>query len=376
MTEDQRLILLQWTAYQYSFVGDGKKALELADRSVRQTPYAIPRESPFTGTEPVDALAEIVREASKRQVVILNEAHHVPRGRFFATQVALALRKLGFEYFAAETFAEPATLAEAWRRGYPSRKMGFYTCEPGFGDLVRQVMRVGYRAVSYEGEIFYNRRLGPLFGRVRETEQADNLIARIFSENPKARVLIYCGYSHATETWDKVEEGQNEAWMAARLKRLTGIDPFTIDQTAETAHSAAALALPEYQFAQSRGWLDKPKVFRRRDGTWATFGEYAGKVDMQVFTPSERLVNGRPTWLGLGGRRKPLGIPQRLVPKEGRVLLQAFVWSEPADAVPMDQVLLRAGHAPPVLMLPTGRYRLVLQRADGAAKPAGSLSAR
>ena len=41
-----------------------------------------------------DAIAEIVRRAKTTNIVILNEAHNIPRDRAFALQVARALRPL------------------------------------------------------------------------------------------------------------------------------------------------------------------------------------------------------------------------------------------------------------------------------------------
>lgn len=51
-----------------------------------------------------DPIAEIVRRARSTRIVILNEDHWVPRDRAFALQVARALRPLGYDVLAAETF--------------------------------------------------------------------------------------------------------------------------------------------------------------------------------------------------------------------------------------------------------------------------------
>src|SRR6185503_18785071 len=47
--------------------------------------------------EPEPAVAAIARAATGRRIVILNEVDFIPRHRVFATQVALELRKQGFE---------------------------------------------------------------------------------------------------------------------------------------------------------------------------------------------------------------------------------------------------------------------------------------
>ena len=82
---------------------------------------------------------------------------------------------------------------------------------------------------------------------------------------------------------------------------------------------------------------------------------------MQVWHRPESLREGRPHWLSMNGYRRARAIPAKLLPAQGRRLVQAFVAGESADAVPMDQVLVTAGEAPPVFMLPKGRYRFAYQ---------------
>jgi len=72
--------------------------------------------------------------------------------------------------------------------------------------------------------------------------------------------------------------------------------------------------------------------------------------------------------------RKPMAIPAGFVPQKGERLVQAFVASESDDAIPVDQVLLRAGDDVPSLMVPGVRpLRLVMQ--DPTASP-GAVAAK
>lgn len=64
--------------------------------------FAAESARPLDAVAAEDALQAIVREARKRQIVILNEAHHIPVHRLFAGRLAAELRKIGFAYFAAE----------------------------------------------------------------------------------------------------------------------------------------------------------------------------------------------------------------------------------------------------------------------------------
>jgi hypothetical protein len=89
-------------------------------------------------------------------------------------------------------------------------------------------------------------------------------------------------------------------------------------------------------------------------------GQYGSAVDLQVIHPPLRLVRGRPDWMRRIGRR-PVAIPRRLLPAQGRRLVQAFAAGEPADAVPLDQVVVEAGRPAPPLMLPRGAVRWAVQ---------------
>ncbi|HEX7694753.1 MAG TPA: hypothetical protein VF409_09700, partial [Sphingomonas sp.] len=89
-------------------------------------------------------------------------------------------------------------------------------------------------------------------------------------------------------------------------------------------------------------------------------GPYAGAVDMQVVHPARSYRFGRPSWLAtLGGR--PVAIPRNLIPTKGRRLIQIFAADAPADAVPLDQVLVEAGGPKPMLMAPPGPVRFETQ---------------
>jgi len=72
---------------------------------------------------PAPALATIVKEAAGRQIVILNEGHHVPRHRAFAQQLAIELRKSGFEFLACVGLLWRAD--EPRRNWLPNKRNGF-----------------------------------------------------------------------------------------------------------------------------------------------------------------------------------------------------------------------------------------------------------
>lgn len=124
----------------------------------------------------VDAVEAIARAAHSRQVVILNEAHHVPFDRILAMRLARVLRKEGFEYLACETFFIDDE--HVLDRGYVVEKTGVYSREPTFAKFLMDAQKDGWKFVSYEPS-----------GDLRESGMAKNLMKRIFAADPKAKAL-------------------------------------------------------------------------------------------------------------------------------------------------------------------------------------------
>jgi hypothetical protein len=345
-----------------SFVGDSegaRLAMERTGKPARGDPPSAALAAELAASSAVDALDEIVRLAADRQVVILNEAHHVPEHRAFALRLAERLRPLGFEWLACETFT-PETV-ELTRRGVPTRATGYNSNEPLFGGFLRVALALGYRPVAYEIDASVIDGGADVIDRIRAREiaQSDHLVERLFAANPRAKLLIYCGYSHATEDWSREADGRETAWMAARLAKRLGIDPLTIDQTEQTPGGAPEGASAAWSFVAQRAGIAAPLVLQRRDGSCVVDGSgWRGRVDLQVFHPATTLIDGRPAWMhGVGGRL-PVEVPAELEPSDGRRMIVARPENEPEEAVPLDRIVLTAGEPCPVLLLPPGRYRV------------------
>ncbi len=367
-------IVRQELATTRSFVGDTAGAQAAMDLAETGTGVADPEAlvQIEKATRP-DALDAIVAEAKDRQIVILNEAHHVPEHRAFALRLAVRLRELGFEYLAVETLS-PST-KKLVERGFPIRWSGYYSQEPVFGDFVRQSLRLGYKPVGYEAIAIPGVEADPTDQiNQRESAQCQNLMRQIFSKNPQARVFIYVGYSHATEDTQTLPDGREEAWLAARLKEATGLDPLTIDQTIQTERSTIENSTELWRLAQTNGLLAQPTVFQNEDQSFLVGGHYAGKVDMQVFHPATKLVRGRPDWLKSLPGRNAVEIPSEIAAMKTRVLVQAYLAIETEDAVPVDQVILHPDSPAPVLILPDGEFRLVVQDESGNSKTERSIT--
>ncbi len=308
----------------------------------------------YDGAVAEEAIRAIVERARDRRVVIVNEAHDSPRDRAFILKVAEALKPLGFTHYAAETFVNQTTemasvaMSRLAREGYPVSSTGTYTRDPVFGFLVRRAMTLGYKPVSYEIPFTPEFIATPPQESivVREQAQAENLAHAIAAAGPDAKFLIHVGYGHAAE---RPPPGASE-WMAARLARLTGLDPLTIDQTevSEVAYRPEGRALHRELAARLTG----PAIFMKNGAPLAA-GRLGDATDLQVVHPVVTSVDGRPDWLRDTGRRA-VPIPADLLPATGRRLVQAFVAGEAYDAIPLDQTLVVAGEEPPVLYVPDG----------------------
>jgi hypothetical protein len=303
------------------------------------------------------AIPEIVERARRTNIVILNEEHIKPRDRAFALQVARALRPLGYSMLAAEDFASSPDAAARESKsqalsasGYPRLESGFYIRDPVFADFVRQSLALGYRPVVYEYRPPRGTPPGTPEISVREQGEADNLMRAVFAKNPRSKVLIYVGYDHAAET-----PLLDSEWMAGRLKKLTGIDPLTIDQTTLSPTGERAL------YAALERRIGHRSLVPMLGGKPVKFGFLGPAVDLQVAHPPARLRSGRPDWLFAMGRTA-VEVPLNHRPRSGRVLVQAFLANEAADAIPVDQLVVTAGQKPPPLLVPEGRLRFAVKQ--------------
>jgi|GEM_PF-295011 len=359
-----------WTR---AMVGDVRGALDLEPGA----PWRTPLPEDFDRYAPAPAVPAILEAARSTRLVMVNEAHHVPQGRVLTRELLRGLRDQGYRYLAVEALSRDAGEGLA-ARGHPVMASGTYTREPVFGDLLREAVRLGYTLVPYDTFPVGCRPTAEDPNRcnsLRDSLAAENIVARTFARDPRAKVLVHAGYSHVTE----VPRPGGTKWLAYWLAGR-GLDPLTVDQTVMRERGVAEAEAAEYRRAEELGWLDGPPVVLRRPdgGAYRSPAEGFGSVDLQVFTPRTRDREGRPDWLFTRAGRRP--VPLRatrgadgrtlaslLRPDAGPQLVQAFAAGEGDDAVPVDQVVVRDAD-PAALALRPGRYRVVVTRADGAER--------
>lgn len=316
------------------------QAASMAGREdVGVMPMATGRLPPVCEGLPDDPIEMIAREARGTSIVIINESHYSPRDRHFIGKVITALRPLGFDTYAAETFSDQVNLDHAGVLGTD----GWYSNEPIYARTLLLAKQLGYHFVPYE-QTPAQRQVATTGSQPedmtsginrREAAQTENLMARIFRANPRARVVIHVGYDHARER-HAPDRLAGQQWMAERLKAATGIDPLTISQTMCDA-SGGGTVIARYRKAAGT----------RMDGS---------PVDLYVGHPPLTLQDGRPAWRQAIGDVR-VAVPQAFLGRQERVVIEARPSMASPAEVPTDRLLLFPGDTLP-LLLPRGRYRV------------------
>jgi hypothetical protein len=358
---------LQPLAAARSFAGDtfGATATFDAYRKKREIAYGKNEDADIAGDQSdlksalaEDAIKAIVEAANDRQVVILNEAHTAPMHRAFAMRLARELRRIGFEYLACETFAigDMRPLA----KGYVTPLTGYYSREPTYANFLRDALDTKWKFVGYEpadspGQD--NQAKPP----TREAKMAKNLVDRIFKQDPKARVFIFVGHSHVLEMPESVTDS-DASKMAAQLKRMTGMDPLTIDQIQMFKHYESELQTTIYREALTKV-SEIPVVLKTPEGRPIKLAMNPAAVDMQVVFPPYGLnpKTNRAEWMTSLAGLTPRQIPKELLPQAGKRLIYAYRLNDPLDAMPADVTMVEAGKAVPMLMLPKGEFRYAVE---------------
>lgn len=290
------------------------------------------------------ALRVIEKKAAQTQIVIFAEEHHLPQTRSLYEPMLKAMWRLGYRYLAAETFTDSVMAAEF---KVPTFASGVYLRDPVYATAVRTAIDLGYQLVAYEEM----RRAPAGDESFRDRRQAENIQARVLAKDTRAKILILAGRGHASEATSP------DGWtpMASVLKRITGIDPFTIFGVRMGERLTREEEDPMYRFATSRGLVREPTIFVDSE-TGRTLGD--DSFDAYVFWPRTRVTNGRPDWLETTLGRRRVIIPPSLAKGRGMRLVQAFRPGEPDIAIPVDQVLITDDTASKVLLLPPGAYRV------------------
>jgi hypothetical protein len=278
---------------------------------------------------------------------MLNEAYNKPVHRAFACSLLDDLYKRGYRYLAMEML-NPMPDQELTKLTY---KTGHFATEPVAGEMIRLALELGYKLVAYEDPLAKEHT-----STERDSIQALN-IARILKQDPEAKILVYAGYGHIAEkstTPDFIP-------MGMAFKRMTGIDPLTIDQTDMTEESNFSFGKAFYDAYLEKFPLSTPCIPLDNDEPVNVTGTTL--YDLTVIHPKTTYRDARPTWLALSNRRQPVYVK----PTNREVfLVQAYYQFEsfgtkPGQVVPADQTYFSSGKGNYTLYLRRGLYILIFR---------------
>jgi hypothetical protein len=190
---------------------------------------------------------ELMRAGLDRsRVVIMNEAHdglrRCRRTREVGTRVLPVAHEKGVRDLAMEALwhGEFTDRANLERTLPPPHHPDSYLAQPEMRALIQAALDLGWTLHAYEADhsrapagLVTSVRQGESPSRIsiegvnwREAEQAGNLAAILAALGAEAHLLVWCGNGHGSK-------GAGGRWrpMGLRFQEMTGIDPFSIDQT-------------------------------------------------------------------------------------------------------------------------------------------------
>jgi hypothetical protein len=261
-----------------SFLGDHKKSLACMDKAFGGKSPMV-SDSVFMESKAVDAATYIVQHIDNQRVVMFNEAHNCGQHRAFLREILRGCYEKGFRYLSLEDLNKTDSINE---RGYPLRgESGFYNLEPTFSQALREAKNLGFKLIGHDD-----------YSEQREEGQAMN-IYNILRNDPNAKIIVWAGHAHIHEQ----VLGKDKPRMASLFKKLSNIDPLTIETTQMREHSKVEFESGYYRAALKKWDREKPFVVLHQDSVFVT-PNMKGIVDMQVFFPKTDYRNDYPNWMG------------------------------------------------------------------------------
>lgn len=309
-----------------------------------------PSKGGYVHAAPADPVVRAL--ARNTRAVFINEAHVVARSRASIYTLLQPLHEEGYTYLAIEGLSVlPAERGDTCansvisdknlsERGYPLRETGFYIREPIYGEIIRHALRLGYKLIAYETSDATDRSI-----EGREEKQAQNLACAI-NGDPTAKVIVIAGFGHIAKS---LNAGVPGGMMAARFKRITGIDPLSIDTT-------KLLNFPEdaFQFVNKDDRQDSFQAYVLYDSERRLYGTENYDLIMTLPKLADRGGDGL-SWLDLNGARTRVSVSLSECKNTFPCVLEAYSAVETAG-IPSDRCIAMGNEAACRLFLPKGSF--------------------
>ncbi|HLZ86160.1 MAG TPA: hypothetical protein VKQ52_02920 [Puia sp.] len=340
----------------FAFAGDYRTALQYlvksydsVDESARRKVYKTAAN--LGDLEHADAAKYIHLAAKNRRVVMINEAFAKPLHRAFTYSLLEDFYRMGFRYLAMEMLNNFSNQ----RLSSVGMQSGYYVCEPVAGELMRKAIELGYTLVPYEDTL----------ASVHTADQRDSAQAahlyEVVRKDSSARILVHASYAHIS----KKKGPDGHIPMALAFWRLSGIEPLTIDQTDMTEDGNFGYGRIIYQAYTSRFKISGPSIALENNVPVNVTDK--DLYDLCVIHPPTQYLDGRPTWMSLGGTRQATYVKS---PSNAVFLVQAYYQQEidhndntPWQLVPADQAYTPGGRdgmgrSRYLLYLHKGKYKI------------------
>lgn len=297
------------------------------------------------GIQHVNAKKYILDRSATSKVVMINESPCKPQHRVFTISLLQDFYNQGFRYFAVEALNNfYANSPEVIDIG-----SGRYIHEPVNAEMLRIAIKIGFQPVAYQDSVYAHTPLQ------RDSAQAAN-IYKILQNDSAAKIVVQASHGHICE-----EELAKYVPMGLAFKRLSGIDPLTINQTDMTELSDFEYGRIFYDRYIGRYPISVPSVAIKNNqpvDLLATSG-----YDIVVIHPQTQYKNGRPDWYTFNGLRKEYAVKPT---EKDLYLVQAYHASEGVNKdigllIPADQTYVPAENGYYYLYLQPGKYKIVLR---------------
>jgi hypothetical protein len=336
-----------------AFAGDYESALEYQKKGYDSSVNDVTRRQitktikDLKDVKHVDARRYISYIARNYQVIMINESHDKPLHRAFTLSLLEDLYKRGYRYLAMEMLNNYADHSLE-KLNYLT---GHFSSEPVAGELIRTALDIGYKLISYEDTL-----PGEHSANQRDSIQALN-IYNVIKSDSTARILVHAGYGHIAEN----NPTGDYTTMAMSFKKISGIDPLTIDQTDMSEDGDFEYGKAFYDTYIQKYPISIPSIALVKDQPVnVTFSQL---YDLSVIHPRTTYRDGRPTWLNLSERRQPFYInPQ----DKNSFFVQAYYQfesfgSKPGQVIPADQTYVQTSKGSYLLYLKRGKYIIVFR---------------
>ncbi|HMY34473.1 MAG TPA: hypothetical protein PLG25_06570 [bacterium] len=278
----------------------------------------------------IDEIQKTILDSSSHQrVVMFNESHYVPSIRSFIMTLLDGLYQQGFRYLALEALEEDRLVNE---KKFPVISSGFYFRDFRMANIARMAKKLGYHLIKYDSR-----------ETNREEKQAQRL-AQLIANSDTNKIVVLSGFSHIDENPDKKR-------MASILKKISGINPFTINMT---------------DISETRIELNSNICFTNNSTDRIQLPSYFMNNDLYVSICNDDFINDAFTF----HKHETLNIHLDFsgIAKRGEYVLLVFDISESPNEGQLPvfaKLVLPKMHEQIDIKLLPGRYNVLLKSEDG-----------